>query len=102
MQQFTLIIGLNDKNTKKQELDTISCYKIVNNLLLQYVNGATIYQAQGIYKHENSQVVIENSLKIDIIDASRDIIEKIASQIKTLLNQESVVIIENTINSELF
>lgn len=102
MQQFTLIIGLNDKNTKKQEIDTISCYKLVNNLLLQYVNGATIYQAQGIYKHENGQVVIENSLKIDIIDASRDIIEKIASQIKTILNQESVVIIENTINSELF
>lgn len=102
MQQFTLIIGLNDKNTKKQKLDTISYYKIVNNLLLQYVNGATIYQAQGIYKHENGQVVIENSLKIDIIDASRDIIEKIASQLKVLLNQESIVIIENSINSQLF
>lgn len=102
MKQFTLIIGLNDKNTKKQELDTISCYKLVNNLLLKYVDGATIYQAQGIYKHENGQVVIENSLKIDIIDSTRDVIENIATQLKTILNQESIVIIENTINSQLF
>lgn len=102
MKQFTLIIGLNDKNTKKQELDTISCYKLVNNLLLKYVDGATIYQAQGIYKHENGQIVIENSLKIDIIDSTRDVIENIATQLKTILNQESIVIIENTINSQLF
>lgn len=44
MEKFTLYLGLNDKDTKKQEINTIEAYKIVNNVVNNYCDGATIYE----------------------------------------------------------
>lgn len=42
MLKFTLYVGLNDKDSKKQEISTLEAYKIINKLLLNYTSGATI------------------------------------------------------------
>ena len=42
MKKFTLYLGLNDKDTKRQEIATLEAYKITTNLLTSYTDGATI------------------------------------------------------------
>ena len=37
MDKYILYVGLNDKDTKTQKIDTLSAYKLTNNILLNYV-----------------------------------------------------------------
>ena len=66
MEKFILYLGLNDKDTKKQEIATLEAYKIVNNIINNYCEGATIYECQGIYKHDNGEIVFEKTLNHNI------------------------------------
>lgn len=63
MEKFILYVGLNDKDTKTQKISTLEAYKIVNNIIMKYTDGATIYEANGLYKHEDGTVVIEKTLR---------------------------------------
>lgn len=101
MKKFTLYLGLNDKDTKRQEISTLEAYKIANNIICQYVDGATIYEAQGIYKHDDGTIVFEKTLRIELLFVERDIVEKIANMLKVALNQESVAMQYENIESEL-
>jgi hypothetical protein len=101
MRKYTLYVGLNDKDTKTQKVDTLEAYKIVSNLLVATVGGGTIYQAQGIYKHNNGNIVIENTLRIEIIEASENDVNYIIKTLKTILNQESIILQTENIESKL-
>ena len=100
MNKTTLYIGLNDKDTKTQKIDTIEAFKIVSNIITEYADGGTIYQASGIYKHYDGSIVIENTLRVELIDAGADAINSIIKIVKTVLNQESVIKQTETITSE--
>lgn len=39
MKKYTLYVGMNDKDTKRQELETVECVKIVSNLLSTMLDG---------------------------------------------------------------
>ena len=91
MEKVTLYIGLNDKITKKQKIDTQEAIKISSNILAMYTGGATIYNATGIYKHDNGAIVIENTLRIEIINVHADRIKKAVTILKNVLNQESII-----------
>ena len=102
MKKITLYIGLNDKDTKQQEINTLDAYKVVGNILSR---DCTITEGRGVYTHEDGTVVYEVSLVVDILDFDNSItkdwlIDKI-EQIKEALNQESVAKQEQDINSEL-
>lgn len=58
--KFTLYLGLNDKDTKSQKIATVEAYKIVENLLKADFDGATIFEATGLYKHENGTFVTKS------------------------------------------
>lgn len=101
MEKFILYVGLNDKDTKMQKINTLEAYKIVNNIVMQYTNGATIYEANGIYKHNDGKIVIEKTLRIELMFIDREIVNKIIDILKRVLNQESIVLQREKINSEL-
>ena len=71
-EKITLYIGLFDKYTKKQEVDTKQAFNIVNNILLQYTEGATIYMGDGIYKHIDKTTVIEKNIIVILYDVTRE------------------------------
>ena len=48
MNKYTLYIGLNDKDTKQQQLDNLEASKIVQNILTEKTDGGTIYNATGV------------------------------------------------------
>lgn len=102
MEKFILYVGLNDKKTKTQKIQTLDAYAIVNNLLLTYVEGATVTQGQGIYKHENGNFVIENTLIIELLFTDEQTIQKIANDLKRILNQETIAIQKQVIDSYLY
>ena len=91
-EKITLYIGLFDKNTKKQEVDTKQAFNIVNNILLQYTEGATIYMGDGIYKHIDKTTVIEKNIIVILYDVTRETLNKILKEVKTALNQEAVLV----------
>ena len=72
-----------------------------NNVLLKYTEGATISEAQGIYKHINNKIVIEKTIRIELLFTKKAIINKISKELKKLFNQETIAIQEDQINSYL-
>lgn len=96
--KYTLYIGLNDKDTKQQEINTIDCYKIISKLF----ESCTISECTGIYKHDDGTCVIEKSLRVEIIDFKRNInINEKIDLIKNFLNQESIIKQTEEITSEM-
>ena len=92
MNKYTLYIGLNDKDTKCQQLDNLEASKIVQNILTEKTDGGTIYNATGVYKHHDGTVIIENTLRVEIVAAALEAVKEAINVIKTALNQESVIL----------
>lgn len=91
---YVIYLGLNDKDTKKQKISTLEAFKIASNILLNNnIDGATMFEAQGIYKHENGDIVIENTIRIELafID-DESIIYNIIKLLKSTFNQESIML----------
>lgn len=99
MEKITLYIGLNDKDTKVQKIDTVEAVKMVTNVITEHADGGTIYNATGIYKHDNGTIVIENTLRVELIDIKQDKLQTIITILKTVLNQESIVVQTEKINT---
>lgn len=102
IKKFTLYLGLNDKDTKVQMISTLEAYKIVSNILARDFGGGTIYEAQGIYKHDDGTNVFEKTLRIEILFAGREQVRILVEQLKKMFNQESVAVQEETIDSDLW
>jgi len=105
MRKFTLYLGLNDKDTKTQQVETVEAYKIVSNLLLKRFDGATIFNAQGIYKHDNGEIVTENTFRIELLEFGNSIFEQVkevVSLLKEIFNQESVAVQIQDVTSDLW
>lgn len=103
MEKFILTIGLNDKDTKLQKYDIVTCYKLIENVLKQYTEGYTIYETIGGYKHNNGVFVQEKSLRVELMFTTAKVVKHIAELIKapTCLNQETIAFEIVTTNSEL-
>ena len=103
LEKYTLYIGLNDKDTKIQKVNTLEAYKIIENVLLGYnVEGATIFEAKGIYKHESGEYVTENTLRIELLFVDKATVKKVVEDIKRILNQESIAVQFEKVESELW
>lgn len=102
MRRITLNIGLLDKDSKMQEVNTLDAYKIVYNIMQK---DCTIMQGMGVYTHESGEVVYEPSLQVMMLDFDNSLtVEYIDEKIEALkiaLNQESIAFQEEDIKSEL-
>lgn len=95
-------MGLNDKDTKTQLIGTLEAYKVVSNILAADFGGGTIFEAQGIYKHDDGTVVFEKTLRIEILFAEREQVKVLVEQLKKMFNQESIAVQEESIDSDLW
>lgn len=92
MTQATLYIGLNDKDEKRQTMETVEAYKIVQSELVRHVGGGTIYAAEGIYTHDDGTIVVEKMLRVEIFGAPESALMALVERLKIRLNQESIII----------
>ena len=102
MKKFTLYMGLNDKDTKVQVISTIEAYKVVSNIIAKDFGGGTIFEAQGIYKHDDGKIVFEKTLRIEILFAEEPQIKALVAELKKIFNQESIAVQVEDINSDLW
>ena len=72
IKEFTITMGLFDKDTHKQEIGTLDAYKICINYLMSVTDGATITEGKGIYKHDDGTVIIEPSFIISTFQSERN------------------------------
>lgn len=101
MKKYTLNVGLNDKTSKKQEISEIdACTKIIESLNESLIYGFTIYSGNGFYTHENGSQVNEKTIIIEIVNDHKEKILKACNSIKKRLNQESIMIQEQNIESK--
>lgn len=102
IKQITFLVGLNDKDTYQQEVNTLDAYKVVANIL---ETDCTIQEAKGVYQHKNGTLVFETSLIVSVLDFDEVFddkwVESKTEAIKIALNQESVIAKYDEVNSEL-
>lgn len=100
MKKYTLNIGLNDKDSKTQEISEIESYsRIIESLNESLIGGYTIHNANGFYTHENGIQVNEKTIIVDIVNEKKEKILKACDSIKKKLNQESILVQEQNIES---
>ena len=102
MTQYNLTIGLNDKNTKTQLIKTPQAIKIIKNTLLDHTDGYTILSATGGYKHYDNTQITEKSIRVELLFTNDDAVKSIVKQLKQLLNQETIAVAIQEINSYLW
>lgn len=89
MYEHTLFIGMNDKDTHKQELSLEEFKSRISNTL----GDCTIKEgATGYYTHDNGVKVIEKSLEVTKFGGTKRSIINLAKQLKQTLNQESIIL----------
>ena len=92
MKKATFYIGLNDKDTKFQEIETITAGKIVNRILSGIFTGATVSNARGVFTHADGVQVIEETIRAEVFDPAESKIREAVKELKKELNQESIAV----------
>lgn len=96
MKKVTFYLWLCDKDTKLQNHTTVEAYKIVMNLIWDAFGWGTISEWLGFYKHDDWTTVKEKSLIITTL-TEKDYSDFV-NTLKTLFNQESILVEVATIN----
>lgn len=100
MTKTLLTIGLNDKNTERQEIETGAAKNIIANILLNQFNifAFTMFECSGVYKMESTgNIIFENSIRVEIAtDDELTTADAIIAELKKELNQESIMLEKET------
>ena len=91
--KYNIYIGLNDKDSKKQEVSTRKAkqeaIKILND---NNITGLTMYEVTGVFKHEDGTMTFEKSLKVELLEVEEEEVKKSINELKKALNQESILL----------
>ena len=107
-ERYELYLGLNDKDSKRQEIPTEAAQALVQSEVAKRFDGGTIYATNGVYKHEDGTVVTERTIKMEITfydgepaDNNKRI-RDFCDWLKLVFRQESVSVCKQVIESELY
>lgn len=101
MTTVNLYIGLNDKDTKQQELSNLDAKAEISAILFKHFPyGFTLQECQGMYKHKDGTVVCENTIKVILFDYNIGLVPDAIKDLKEKLNQECIAVerLESIIN----
>ena len=86
IKKHTLLIGLNDKDTKKQIVSTAKA----KQMIMRICGDCTISNAIGHYTHDNGEQVTEKSLRVELLFKADNEVISYCQQLKRVLNQETI------------
>lgn len=99
--KFTLFLGLNDKDTLKQEIPTAEARAIVINMIAERFDGGTLTESLGVYRHGGGAVTLETSLIIELLFTEAGKVLQFVTDLKKVFNQETIAVQSERIFSEL-
>lgn len=104
MKKVRFCVGLNDKDSKRQEIGTLDAYKIAGHIFARYVGGATIQEGRGYYTHDDGTIIFETSLICDVYgeDVNAETVAAVADALRIAFNQESILIEKTETDAEFF
>ena len=86
MKKHIFYVGLNDKDTKKQEYPK----EYFLSTIYETVGDCTISDSYGYYTHADGTLVKEPSLRVEMLFKNDADMPKFADKLKVELNQESI------------
>ena len=93
--KYNIYIGLNDKDSKKQEVSTRKAKEEVIKILnANNITGLTLYEVMGVFKHEDGFITFEKSLKVELLEVKKEEVLKSINELKKALNQECIMLEE--------
>ena len=95
MKKYDFYVGLNDRETKKQEILTSDAIHAIELYTNENWGFATVSLATGLYTHENGEKVRENTIHIEYVDFDGNMKEKMIIAKKHFLeyfHQESILL----------
>ena len=101
MLRVTLSIGFNDKVSGVQEISTPDAIRICADILVNFVDGATIYSTTGIFRHGNGMQVTEQGIRVECYEPDVSELRKACMVLKEKLNQEAIYWVSENIESEM-
>lgn len=97
--KYTIMIGLNDKDTYEQKFSTDTLVKMIRIVCKNYAVAFSLTRNEGGYIHENGHFTQENSLALSLIGATQDNVDEIAADLCAMFHQESVIITKEKVES---
>ena len=97
MTETRIYVGLNDAETRQQEYETEKYLDELKEVCRSYRVAFSLDIEQGGYYHEDGEYTEETSLVLLLIDADRDLVRRIARDLRARFRQESVLVTEDRI-----
>jgi hypothetical protein len=98
MIKLTFYVGLNDRTTKQQIIDTDAAVNTVYDVF----DAATVTKCKGLYKHTDGTRIMENTIRIEVLDFDNNIDATTkARQLAQMFNQESIAVERYNVDSQL-
>lgn len=90
-EKIKISVGLFDKDTKKQEVDTYTAVDLIEKAVMATgVGGLSVYTGNGVYLHDDGTLVKEPSVFVEVYGWKLDSMKTAVQFIKRELNQESI------------
>ena len=102
-EQYVMYVGTNDKDTYKLEMGTEEAKDIVDSVCLKYFPyGYTLQEATGAWTDEKNNITHEYTLVCYFDGADKETVHKAADELIEKLNQNSILIEQDTISIEYY
>ena len=99
MLEARIYVGLHDKDSHAQRHETEAYKSVLKEICKSYQVPFSLQVIEGGYFHDDGAWVEENTLLVTLIGAPRIKVYRIAKELCTAFNQESVMITANTVHS---
>ena len=100
--QYVMYVGLNDKDLYEQVIPTEEAKQIIDDICFSYLKGYTIQDAAGSWVDEKNEATREQTIVCYFNDAEEAAVYKIADEILDKLNQNTVLIEKDEIETEFY
>lgn len=101
-EKYMLYIGLNDKDTYEQIIDTEEAVRMVNEICTRYVEGYTMQIAKGGWMDEKNILTEENTLIYSFYEVTDEQVMQIMDDVLQELNQNSILVSHGEENSTYY
>ncbi len=88
--QYTIFIGLADRETGVQKYSTEKYLSVLKNVCSNYQVAFSFHSISGGYFHKDGRYIEENTLSLMMVDVQENTV--IAKDLCAFFNQESVMI----------
>lgn len=90
--KYTLYIGLNDKETGEQTIDTEAAIEIANLICARYASGYTQFSGRGGWTNDDGSMGHENTMVYVIYDISENNLKSLLEELLKEFNQSAILV----------